>query len=400
VIQQIRFEGNAVTQEAVMRQEMIITEGDAVSLPRIEESAQNIMNLGLFERVSYLIEPAGADENIVLIIIVIERHYIIPLPTAKLNSDSEVEYGVKLRWNNVWGMNHRLRWDLINKSSELGVRQYENNIQYRMPRIFASRYELSLLSNNTVQVDDDPVNGSQKQSSYALGFDVLKWLSDDGVSKGLFAAAGLGYNQKKISALDAPLTIADERVTAVIYSARLGYDKIQEFEFNRTGARLEYRVDFSVDDMSAANTDFVRHEISYTHLHAFKRRPPENFNYIIAIGSANADVLGDKAFSIGGNTNLRGYETGAYRGNAMLRVNLEYLTVLGDSPTLRKVYFMDFGDTPEELSELRLSTLKTGVGAGIRWKVRRFVDLDVRLDLAYGVETGEFRVGLGTRNTF
>jgi outer membrane protein assembly factor BamA len=144
----------------------------------------------------------------------------------------------------------------------------------------------------------------------------------------------------------------------------------------------------------------VRHEIDYTHIHSIGGYPPSNFNYDIAIGSADNDILGDKAFSIGGNTNLRGYKTGAYRGNAMFRVNMEYLSAFTDSPTLRKVFFIDFGDTEEKLGDIKFSTLKTGMGTGIRWKLRRFVDLDIRADIAYGFDTQEFRIGLGTHNTF
>lgn len=399
IIEKIRFEGNETTQEVVMRQEMVVTEGDDINQSRIEASVQNIMNLGIFERVSYRSEPTPDTDNIVLVIVVIERYYIIPLPSAKLNGDSQLEYGVKLLWDNVWGLNHRLRWKVLDKGSELGVNQYENKIEYRMPRIFSSRYEVNLTMNHTLDADNDPVNGPQKQRSSSFSFDVLKWLSKDGVSHGLFASGGAGYVLKKTSLLDT-LVPGEQNYDAIIYSASVGYDGIEEYEFNRSGAFLQYKVDYSSDDRSGYNSPFFKQEINYTHLHSFNRLTPVNFNYNITIGSSDNDVLGDKAFSLGGNTNLRGYKSDTFRGNAVLRFNLEYLSVFDESPSLRKVFFIDTGDVQENLADIRLSTFKTGAGAGIRWKLRRFVNLDLRADLAYGFETNEFRVGLGTHNTF
>jgi outer membrane protein assembly factor BamA len=248
--------------------------------------------------------------------------------------------------------------------------------------------------------DDDPVNGQQLQLSTRFGFDVLKWLGKQGVSHGLFAGGGIEYNLKKITSLDSSLAIPEQRRDAIIYASRIGYDGIEEYEFNRAGVFLQYKLEISRDDKPGFSAPFVKYEIDYTHIHSIGDYPPSNFNYDIAIGSSNNDVLGDKAFSIGGNTNLRGYETAAYRGNAMLRVNTEYLSAFTDSPALRKVFFIDFGDTEEKLGDIKFSTLKFGAGAGIRWKVRRFVGLDIRMDLAYGFDSQEYRLGLGTHNTF
>ncbi len=400
VIEAIRFEGNDVTQEIVMLREMIVKPGDVADKEKIQRSVQNIMNLGLFERVTYRTEPGKDANSIVLVVKVIERYYLIPLPTARLNDNSQLEYGVKLRWNNVWGMNHRLNWDLINKGSNLGVNQFTDNFEYLIPRPFSSRYELKMNLNYERKADDDPVNGEQLQLSTSFGFDVLKWLGKEGVSQGLFAGGGIQYGLKKITSINSSTVVPAQSQDAIIYASRIGYAGIEEYEFNRAGVFLQYKIEISRDDKPGFSTPFVKYEIDYTNIRSIGDYPPSNFNYDIAIGSSNNDVLGDKAFSIGGNTNLRGYETSAYRGNAMLRVNTEYLSAFTDSPALRKVFFIDFGDAEEKLGDIKLSTLKFGVGTGIRWKVRRFVGLDVRVDIAYGFDSKEYRLGLGTHNTF
>jgi len=81
-------------------------------------------------------------------------------------------------------------------------------------------------------------------------------------------------------------------------------------------------------------------------------------------------------------------------------LNFEYLSKIGESSLLRRVYFADTGATPDRLSDLSMSSFKSSVGAGIRWKLRQFVDLDVRLDAAYAFEIDEFRVAIGTHGTF
>ena len=400
VIEEIRFKGNDVTQEVVMLREMIVKPGDIADKNKIKKSVQYIMNLGLFERVTYRTEPGKEADSIVLLVTVIERYYLLPLPTAKLNGDNHVEYGVKLRWNNVWGMNHRLNWDLINKGPELGVRQFTTDFDYQIPRPFSSRYELTMSVGYAREADDDPVNGEQLQLSTGFGFDILKWLGKEGVSQGLYMGGGIQYRQKKITSLNPLLVVPEQNQDAVIYAARIGYDGIEEYEFNRAGVFLQYKIETSADDKPGFSVPFVRHEINYTHVHSVGDYPPSNFDYNITIGSSDNDVLGDKAFSIGGSTNLRGYKTDSYRGNAMFRVNIEYLSAFIDSPALRKVFFIDFGDTQEKLGDIKFSTLKTGVGTGIRWKVKRFVGLDLRMDVAYGFDSSEFRLGLGTHNTF
>jgi outer membrane protein assembly factor BamA len=399
VIQDIRFEGNAITEAAIMLQEMVIKTGDEVDIGKIETSVQHIMDLGLFEQVNYRLDEDASDSGKILTISVIERYYLIPLPTAKLNDNSELEYGVKLRWNNIWGLNHSLNWKILDKGSSRGVHEFSIKADYAMPRLFFSRYQLTLITETTVDVDEDPTFGAQRQRASSYGVDILKWLNKDGVSAGLFAGGGISYRSKQILALDVGGP-PNQTENAVVYSARIGYDKTHEYLYNRGGISMQYRIDFSSGEGAYGDTTYSRHEFDFRNLHAYSREPPVNFNYHIVIGQSNNDVLGDKAFSLGGNTNLRGYRTDTYRGNALLRMNLEYLSKIGESSLLRKVYFLDTGDTPDRLSDIRLSSFKSSVGAGIRWKLRQFVNLDLRLDAAYAFETDDFHISLGTHGTF
>ena len=149
-IQEIRFEGNEITDPNILLQEMIVNVGDEVDIGRIETSVQHIMDLGLFETVDYRLEEDAATSDVILIISVIERYYLIPLPTARINDNNDLEYGVKLRWSNILGLNHTLNWKLLDKGSSRGVHEFSIKLDYAMPRIFFSRYAVTLLTETVV----------------------------------------------------------------------------------------------------------------------------------------------------------------------------------------------------------------------------------------------------------
>jgi outer membrane protein assembly factor BamA len=399
-ISAIVFEGNDVTDESIMRLEMLVGEGDPVDISKINKSVQYIRDLRLFEWVRYRLEEDASTDDVTLVISVRERYYLVPLPTFRINGDNELEYGVKLRWDNAAGLNHRLDWKALNKGKDEGIRQYSNEIDYIMPRIFLSRYQLRLRNLYSKDVDDDPDTGLELQRSWAYGFDLQKWLNKTGISKGVFAAGGIRYTKREITSLD-PSISNEEELDAIVYEFRVGTDNRYEFDFNRSGRFLEYKLNFSGDDETpGSKSTYERHEIKYIDLNSYSQNPPVNFNYQVVIGQSNGDFLGDKSFSVGGNTNLRGYDTGTFRGNAVLRGNFEYLTIFDESPLLRKVFFFDVGDVPERLSDLKLSDLKSSAGAGIRWKIRRFVRVNLRIDLAYAFETDDTHFSFGLRSTF
>ncbi|MCK5002380.1 MAG: BamA/TamA family outer membrane protein [Gammaproteobacteria bacterium] len=400
VISAIIFEGNDVTEESIMRLEMLVGEGDPVDISKIDKSVQYIRNLRLFEWVRYRLDEDASTDDVTLVISVRERYYLVPLPTFRINGDNELEYGAKLRWDNVAGLNHQLKWKVLNKGSSNGIREYSNEIDYIMPRIFLSRYQLILDALNARDVDDDPDTGLELQRSWAYGFDLMKWLNKAGISKGLFAAGGIHYKKREITSLE-PSINNEEVLDAIVYELRIGTDIRYEYDFNRSGRFLEYKIGYTGDDETpGSSSSLVKQEIRYVSLNSYSQNPPVNFNYQVVIGQSNDDFLGDKAFSIGGNTNLRGYDTGEFRGNAILRANFEYLSIFDESPLLRKVFFFDTGDVPEKLSDLKLSDFKSGAGAGIRWKIRRFVRVNLRLDAAYAFETDDIHYSFGLSSTF
>lgn len=374
-----------------MRLEMTVHEGSPLDLGEIEHSVQNIMDLGIFEKVTYYLEQNEPGEDTDLVIIVTEPFYWYVLPTFKFNDNSELEVGARLRWNNLFGYNHRLVFTAEDKGRNGGVKQYATGIEYSFPRFLASRFALNLKFSREQRLDNDNALGDQREVQTDYGFGVRKWMNDKGVSAGLFYGFGIDYQQQSNVAVN-PLDTSDNNFSNTIYNVSVGNDNEHKYQYQRGGDVLEYGIGFS--------SDFVQQEISYKSYKILSEEEVRNINFLINAGYANNDVLGNAAFSLGGNSTLRGYKKDAFRGNIFYRASVEYLTRYGHSPLVRKVAFVDLGDIHDNISDFTIGSIKTGAGVGLRWKARHFVNVDIRLDIAYGFDSSEFRIVIGSRNTF
>jgi len=395
----IVIEGNDKTDQRVILQEMIIEEGDLVDIKRIEESVQHVMDLNLFRSVYYRLERQATSELIDLIITVRERYYLFLLPSIKVDNDNQIEYGMRLTWDNLFGLNHRLKWKLIDTGSSYGVDERRNEVDYTMPRVFFSTYQLTLIAHKNIQVNDDLIAGLQEQKNQHLGFDVLKWLKKKGKSAGYFLAGGV-VDRLRSSAAILPTGISKGVHEAFVYQIRGGYDDVHEYKYNRDGYSVQYQLDVANDEQGSAGPGFVKHTFDYKRYHSLDALTGRSLNVRLRIGSSNNDELGEPAFSLGGNTSMRGYKTEQFEGNSAVNANIEYLSTLYESSHLRKIYFLDIGDAFPRLTDMNISKLKYGAGVGLRWKAKDFVNINVRLDIGYGFETGEYRVAIGTRHTF
>jgi len=82
---------------------------------------------------------------------------------------------------------------------------------------------------------------------------------------------------------------------------------------------------------------------------------------------------------------------------------MELLTPIFSRNALRFAAFLDVGDAFRDRGHFTLSNLKSGGGIGLRWHLRRFVNVDLRLDLARGFDEsagGETKFYAGTDATF
>ncbi len=122
IVSKIILEGNKITKDNIILRELQIKEGDTIFTiyltDRIKKSTENVMNTSLFNFVTITPE-LDADNGVKIIIKLIERWYIWPIPNLdladrnfntwwKTKALNRVNYGIDLTTNNFRGRKETL----------------------------------------------------------------------------------------------------------------------------------------------------------------------------------------------------------------------------------------------------------------------------------------------------
>lgn len=399
LVDEIRFVGNETTEPQIMLQEMIIAVGDPVSDRLIEKSRQYIMNLKIFKTVKA--EMIEEDFKNILVITVEEKFYILPLPRVNRNSDGDIKAGGEIRWDNILGLNQRLKvsWDRTRAADNDIKDSDKTEIDYTYPRMFGTPYTFAIDSKRkTTNVEDvtdagDIVEAEQVGMFARIG--LSRWHDPYGPSRGVRYGAGLASGVVKYDTKTGPddFFIKTRLVTLEVGVAN---ETVQNLEWSRTGQEYGYDISIGLRGLGSeqGHTTHNFYYRSYYHLFGI---PNYNFNSQLRFGFSN---FRGNALSVGGANSLRGYSRGDFTGNAMFLLNLEYMMPIWGYKPIRFLIFTDIGSTYPKLSEVNLGDLKFSFGGGLRWKVRELVNTDLRLDVAYVPETDETRVIASTSETF
>jgi len=399
VVDEIRFIGNKTTKPKIMLQEMIIAVGDPVNARLIEKSRQYIMNLKLF--ITVKAEMIAEDFKNILLITVDEKFYILPLPRVNRNSDGDIKAGGEVRWDNIMGLNQRLKvsWDRTRAAKDDINDRDKSKIDYTYPRMFGTPFTFNIntqrKTTNVEDITDAGGNVEAEQVGVFSSFNFFRWHDRYGPSRGLRYGAGMSRGVVKYNTKTGP---DDFFVSTRLVTLDLGvaYEAVQQLEWSRTGHEYGYDIAIGLRGLGSeqghtTSTIFYR---SYYHIFGI---PNYNLNSQVRFGFSN---FRDEALAIGGADSLRGYSRAEFTGNAMFLLNLEYLMPVWGYKPIRFLLFTDIGNTYPKLSEVDLGDLKFVIGSGLRWKVRELVKTDLRLDVAYVPETGETRVIASTNETF
>lgn len=173
IINDVQIEGNRITKRNIILRELLFSVGDTIEkmelIPGIEKSRENLLNLSIFNFVTFDTEHLE-DGRINLLISVTERWYIWPSPifehgernlSAFLKDPqwNKLNYGLWLKWNNFRGRN-----ELLNLKFRLGYRE-QYVLQYEKPNLGASEnhkiylsYSLSRMHQvNYVTIENRPI---------------------------------------------------------------------------------------------------------------------------------------------------------------------------------------------------------------------------------------------------
>ncbi len=400
VINTIVFIGNDTTQESVILREMYISVGDIVDYNKIEKSIQGIMDLGLFKTVTYFIQENSSvtdstELNTELVITVDEKIYFLIIPRIKLRNN-QLGIGIQLKWDNVFGLNHRFKWLVEKKGETENIKEFRNRLNYNYTNILGSNYSLNLYLVNENTVDQQTDLSYRNRIDDVLEVRLFKWLNNTSKARGKYVSIGAGTRYRTHETLTGNF-IDDATVNFIAFT--LGSKKIHSFAYNREGKHYGYDMEIS-DSAIGSDSNYIKNLVFYRSYYTFDSRPGENLNIQAQIGYSTDDVLGDKAFKLDYRNDLRGYEKDSLQGNSMLLLNIEYMMAFDNYPTLRYLGFIDIGNTYDSFGDVKNDLFKTGLGMGIRWKVDFFVNVDLRFDIGYGLDDENYQFTFGTRHAF
>ncbi len=389
IITEINFFGNDTTEERILLQEMTIHVGDPADPGAIAQSQQAIMDLRLFKTVRAELKDAPGGKA--LNIHVSERYYILPLPRLDAKPNGDYSYGLELRFDNLFGLNQRLKTVYRHKDSTNGHASVarEAAVEYSYPRIMGSAYLLdseAALETQDVTVEDELSEATEdyRRDTYKARIGLSRWLSQQGPSRGWLAGFGLAFHREEYDVrLGQPALVEDSQSFAV--TGNIGFEDVHEFPFHRAGVAYGYTGELAVPSLGSDHS-YNRHRFyhrRYLPLDANR----SNLNTRLQLGLANGTSFGEPAHTIGSAATLRGYASGLDKGNALLLANVEYHHQLSGYRQLRGVVFTDIGNVYAGVSELNLTDLRASIGVGLRWRVQSFVDITLTVDYAYGIDT-------------
>jgi len=405
IIEAIRFEGNRHTRASTMLREMLVRPGDPADPELIERSRQAIMDLRLFKSVDARLETGSVGS--ILIVAVREKRYFFALPALSRTGDGDLTYGAQAKFDNLGGRNHGLEIEAVRKDFASGARADEEDrlqVASRHPRVGDGPWRLDTsLRYGTALLEEerDGVRGDYRRIARGIGLSATRWKRPAGPSQGWHFGTGLSVEE-----FDFRLEGGEPGLffdtTEVGLSGQVGFTRVHSYDFNRSGHDARYLLGVFPEALGSAG-DRLIHALTYRLYQPVTRRPFTNLNFQFRWGLATESLFGDPTFSVAGSTRLRGYDRRAVEGEAFVLANLEFLTPVFGERSLRAVVFLDAGDAFRDPGHFTLSELKAAGGIGLRWRVRAFVDVDLRLDVAHGFDAdagGETRVYAGTDATF
>lgn len=400
-INKISYEGNNVTRATVLNREIYIVPGDEFNEELVEKSRQAIMDLGLFKSVTYYLQENYINGNdakegyqISVVFIVKEKYYLLIVPRLKLD-DNQIYYGLQLKWDNIFGLNHEARALVEDRGSTRGIDENRYLFRYFFSNINDSYYNLGVSIKTENDVDETQGAVNREDDSFKIS--ISRWLNKRGRNRGWFAGGSVLY-QKRFNE-DLIIDSNSEGINAIILGVDVGYKDTNNFNYNRGGKAYGYRLDYSHEAVGS-EAEFTRHLLYYRSYYLLAQQPYSNLNVQFQLGHSNNDVLGDDAFSLGSSRGLRGYENSRFNGNTLLLTNVEYMFPHSGHPVVRYVTFIDVGNTYDELNAVLHEPLNIGAGFGIRWKIRSLVKIDLRADVGYGFTDEDYRFSFGTRHAF
>ncbi len=403
-VSEVRFIGNRRTREAILRQELPYAPGGPVDEAHIEAGRRAILDLGLFEAVTWRVDPG--PEGAIVVYTVDEKVFFWVLPKVDRSGDGDITLGVQSEFSNLFGRNQTLDIVVSRKdyedAADIDVEK-ELELDWSYPRVGGGPYNVTVgLAGEESELDETrgALAGRFLRDRRSIFGSASRWVHLTGPSRGWRVGAGIRLDDYDHEYLEGDPTLFFDS-TVLSFSTFVEYRDLRDRVFSRSGTNFAFSVEFASDDFGSDDS-FLRNELFYTHLIPLDFREHTNLNYRFAFGWATESIFGDPTFSLGGSDTLRGYGRDVTEGDAYLLANVEFLVPFSERrPAWRAALFFDAGNTYPKVDDVDPTDQRMVAGAGLRWTIRRLVRIQLRLDVGRGLNRdGETKVYAASRATF
>jgi outer membrane protein assembly factor BamA len=391
-ITDIQIRGNEKTRREILLHELGFSVGMTVSADEIEKGRNSIMALGLFTTVKMRLYPTKAGH--LLRVHIQEKYFFLPVPIVNVSGDGDWTYGVMSQTENLLGLNQKLKVMFRHKIYNDAAIKREDRLQirYQAPRIVNSLFGLELgfyRERALLEEAQQKRAGSYRRQLTGGGITMTRWLRAEGPSRGWRMSVGLqrqAYEHTLLSG-DAGLLFNTGVFTVL---ARLENKMITASADHRTGQHYGYELQ---NITPGAGRTIGQHFGFYRSYQDFGFGKAAQLHTHLRAGACSGSVFGNPCFSLGGDTTIRGVGRDMLKGDKFVLSNVQLLIPLAGTQSIRGVVFLDAGAVAGSISRVTPRRSAVGVGAGLVWKMTRFVRTDIRIELAHGLgATGGNRV--------
>ncbi|MCK7592079.1 BamA/TamA family outer membrane protein [Pseudomarimonas salicorniae] len=377
---EIRFEGNEVTREEVIRRELALGVGDPADPNLLEASRQAIQDLGLFREVELIEEQSG--RGVALIVRVREKFYILPIPRLDTSSDRDLSYGLQLRWSNIGGRNHSMNLYVERGDfPEDRLRESERSarISYSAPYVFGTRYRLDT-GVERIERRRPPEDGGFDETLDRAQLLVLRDLRTGVPRHGWTVGGGLFHQRQQADGPGAPPD--DGRALALVGEA--DYSDLRFHLYSETGQRFRARAEWAGP---GSDYDYQQLQLRYARYLPLGELEHQTLHLLGEGGLRRGGPDSRSAFFLGGSSTLRGYDSDTFAGEDYWLVGVEYLRPLRWR-WLRLLAVAELGGAGASLEPDSPRGPHASVGLGLRIRLTWLVNTEIEIGYAWPLRGG------------
>jgi outer membrane protein assembly complex protein YaeT len=404
----IIIEGNTVTDQRVILNQLGLFPGQILQYPRLEEARQNLIRLGIFDgedppTVDVVPQEFDSIYQDVRVRVKETRTGMVAL-TANVNSDAGVNGSVVVNQRNFDILRvPRSLDDLLSGNAfrgggqEMRIEAAPGNqfqryaVTFREPYLFDSRYGLTAsgyyFQRAYAEYNEDRVGGR-------LSIDYR--FADSPIWRATASTRIEGVNVYNIPYWATP-AITDDAGQSTVFgiSAGITRDTRDSYLLPTSGSVIDARVEqvfgdyqFPIGTLEGSSffTVFQRKDGSGKHVLAARSQ--------VAVAGGNAPVF--ERFYAGGFRSLRGFTfrgVGPYENQLNVGGTFAFLNTLEyQLPVLAndKLYLVGFVDHGTVEQDVAIRDYRVSVGAGLRIVVPALGPLPIALDFAYPISKSQF----------